>query len=148
MNVYNQEKTQILTEYDLTKGYLKDDTITIHYDEVQAVQEEGHYITIREYPNGGKDVEWVIDVEGVEYQPARDVEEPIKVYIPYDERYFKRMRINVLKSLLMESDYRAIKYAEGLYTEDEYAPYKAERQAYREEINQLELELSENETNI
>lgn len=141
MDVYNQEKTQILTEYDLTKGYLKDDIITVHYDEVQAVQEQGHYVTIREYPNGGKDVEWVVDVKGVGYQPARDVQELIKVYVPYDERHFKRMRINVLKSLLMESDYRAIKYAEGIYTEEQYAPYKAERQAYRDEINRLQEEL-------
>lgn len=53
----------------------------------------------------------------------------------------KQDRIIELKQLLAESDYRAIKYAEGLYTEEEYAPYKYQRQAYRDEINQLELEL-------
>ena len=53
----------------------------------------------------------------------------------------KRKRIEELKQLLSESDYRAIKYFEGYYTDDEYAPYKAQRQAYREEINQLESEL-------
>ena len=50
-------------------------------------------------------------------------------------------RINELKQLLSESDYRAIKYAEGYYTEEEYKPYKELRQSYRDEINQLEQEL-------
>lgn len=50
-------------------------------------------------------------------------------------------RINELKQLLKDSDYRAIKYSEGLYTKTEYAPYKEQRQSYREEINQLEAEL-------
>lgn len=47
-------------------------------------------------------------------------------------------RIEELKALLKESDYRAIKYAEGLYTEEEYEPYKVQRKAYRDEINELE----------
>lgn len=50
-------------------------------------------------------------------------------------------RIESYKKLLAETDYRAIKYAEGLYTEEEYAPYKALRQGYRDSINALEKEL-------
>jgi hypothetical protein len=50
-------------------------------------------------------------------------------------------RIHTLKQLLTDSDYRAIKYAEGYYTEEEYATYKALRQSYRDEINKLEEEL-------
>ncbi len=57
----------------------------------------------------------------------------------------KKDRIAKLKSLLAETDYRAIKYAEGLYTEEEYAPYKVLRQSYRDEINQLEEELNAQE---
>lgn len=53
----------------------------------------------------------------------------------------KEKRINELKQLLADSDYRAIKYAEGFYTEAEYKTYKQERQAYRDEINRLESEL-------
>jgi len=55
------------------------------------------------------------------------------------------MRIMELKELLKETDYRAIKYAEGLYTENEYRPYKEQRQAYRQEINELEAELGGDE---
>ena len=136
MKVYNQAKTQILETYDLSKGYLKEDTITIHYEEVKAVEEQGHYETIAEYKNGGKDVKWVVDVEGVEYQAARDEEEPIQVYIEYTESELKRLenikRIAKLKALLAASDYKAIKYAEGLITETEYAETKALRQSYRD----------------
>lgn len=48
-------------------------------------------------------------------------------------------RIAELKQLLSDSDYRAIKYAEGEYTEEQYAPYRALRQSYRKEINELQL---------
>ena len=54
-------------------------------------------------------------------------------------------RIQELKTLLKETDYRAIKYAEGQYTEEEYAPYKALRQSYRDEINELEGSLEGND---
>lgn len=86
MKVYNEEKTQILTEYDLEKGYLVADKIIKEILPAQEeVKEQGHYETIREYPNGGKDVEWVVDIEG---QPAREetpVYDNIQVYIPYTE---------------------------------------------------------------
>ena len=49
-------------------------------------------------------------------------------------------RIASLKRLLAESDYKAIKYAEGFIPEDEYAPVKSQRQAWRDEINLLEGE--------
>lgn len=47
-------------------------------------------------------------------------------------------RIDELKTLLQESDYKAIKYAEGWLTGDEYAYTKAQRQEWRDEINRLE----------
>jgi hypothetical protein len=43
---------------------------------------------------------------------------------------------------LKESDYKAIKYAEGHTTEEVYATIKAERQALRDEYNELEAELA------
>lgn len=49
-------------------------------------------------------------------------------------------RIEMLKSELASTDYKAIKYAEGWMTEEEYAPIKAERQAIRDEINALEAQ--------
>ena len=47
-------------------------------------------------------------------------------------------RIDELRTLLAESDYKAIKYAEGWITAEDYAEVKAQRQAWRDEINELE----------
>lgn len=68
---------------DLTKGYLKPETQTIHHDAVAGVEEVSHYETIREYPNGGKDVKKVVDVKAVPAQDAYDEEVEVQRYIRY-----------------------------------------------------------------
>lgn len=50
-------------------------------------------------------------------------------------------QIEALKQNLADTDYKAIKYAEGLISEEDYAPTKKQRQQWRNEINLLELEL-------
>lgn len=57
-------------------------------------------------------------------------------------KYTIKNRIASLKVKLSETDYQAIKYAEGLITEEEYQPTKQLRQQMRDEINQLQAELS------
>ena len=49
--------------------------------------------------------------------------------------------IGSLKRQLEETDYIAIKYAEGWISDEDYAPTKAMRQRWRDEINRLEAEL-------
>lgn len=68
---------------DLTKGYLKPETQTIHHDAVAGVEEVSHYETIREYPNGGKDVKKVVDVKAVSAQEAYDEEVEVQRYVLY-----------------------------------------------------------------
>lgn len=68
---------------DLTKGYLKQETQTVHHDAVEAVEEVSHYETIAEYPNGGKDVRKVVDVPGVAAKDAYDEEVEVQRYIRY-----------------------------------------------------------------
>lgn len=46
-------------------------------------------------------------------------------------------RIEELKQLLSDTDYQAIKYAEGWISEEDYAPIKEQRQEWRNEINEL-----------
>lgn len=53
-------------------------------------------------------------------------------------------RILELKRLLFDSDYKALKFSDGVMTEEEYAPIRAQRQAWRDEINQLEEQYAEN----
>ena len=49
-----------------------------------------------------------------------------------------RLEIQQLKKQLSDTDYKAIKYAEGQISEEEYASVRAERQGYRDRINELE----------
>ena len=68
---------------DLALGWLEDKTQTIHHDAVAGVEEVSHYETLAEYPNGGKDVQKVVDVPGVEAKDAWDEEEQVQVYHLY-----------------------------------------------------------------
>lgn len=68
---------------DLTAGWLETKTQIIHHNAVESVSEVSHYVTIAEYPNGGKDVEKVVDVPGVEAKDAWDEEDQVQVYHLY-----------------------------------------------------------------
>ena len=46
--------------------------------------------------------------------------------------------ISQLKKQLSDTDYKAIKFAEGQLTEEEYSPIRLQRQSYRDRINELE----------
>ena len=77
---------------------------------------------------GGEVVEIATNWEALEAYKASI---PVPVLTPEEE-------IAELKARLEATDYQAIKYAEGCFTEEEYAPIKAERQAWRDRINELE----------
>ncbi len=53
----------------------------------------------------------------------------------------RRFAIGALKSKLQSTDYKAIKYAEGELSAEEYAETLAQRRAWRAEINALEAEI-------
>lgn len=50
----------------------------------------------------------------------------------------KEARIAELKGLLKATDYQAIKFAEGVWTAEEYEELRVQRQAWRDEINACE----------
>lgn len=50
--------------------------------------------------------------------------------------------INALKQLLANSDYKALKYSEGLISESDYLETRMFRENLRAKINQLEVELA------
>ena len=68
---------------DLTRGYLTDSTEEIIHPAVEGVEEQWHYETVAEYPNGGRDVRKVIDVPGVPAQAAWTEQVPVQRYIRY-----------------------------------------------------------------
>lgn len=62
------------------------------------------------------------------------------------DKYWERLkkgensnRITELKKLLRDTDYQAIKFAEGQISEEDYAPIKKQRQEWRNEINRLQI---------
>ena len=68
---------------DLTLGYLVDDTEPVEHPAVEGVEEQWHWETLAEYPNGGKDVQKVVDRPGVQAQEAWVEQVPIQKYIRY-----------------------------------------------------------------
>nr|DAG16619.1 MAG TPA: hypothetical protein [Caudoviricetes sp.] len=68
---------------DLTLGYLVDDTEPVEHPAVEGVEEQWHWETVTEYPNGGMDVQRVVDVLGVQAQEEWVEKVPIQRYIRY-----------------------------------------------------------------
>lgn len=89
--VYDQQGN-LLEEYDLNLGRLVESTRTVHHPAVDGVEDAWHWETLREYPNGGKDVRKVIDVAGVEAQEAWDEEVPVSLFIPYTQEELKAIQ--------------------------------------------------------
>ena len=96
MNIIDEHGSPIENP-DLTKGYLKQETQTIHHDAVEGVEEVSHYET-ETLPDGtpaiyydadgrekGRDVRKVVDVPGVAAQEACDEEVEVQRYILYTE---------------------------------------------------------------
>lgn len=81
-----------------------------------------------------KDAVQISDVNGYTYRKERC---PMKT--PEDiqkEEY--AAEILTLKKQLADTDYRAIKYAEGVMTDEDYQATGIQRQAWRRRINELE----------
>lgn len=106
MKVYNQDKTSILTTYDLTKGYLINDKIYVRtIQEKQAVYK---YTDWKILPNGGKTREEILVSP---YQPQQEVYEEIKVYIPYEKSYYDEKELYNLEQWFAYYDRQVAEYS-------------------------------------
>lgn len=162
--VFNQDKTQELTDYDLSLGRLKEDKLLIaHHDAVagktatEVVAElsaqgktveqvaDVWYEVIGTYPNGGKDLR---AIQSVAAQEAWDEYEDIYVYIPYSESELvviaAKKAISEAKAYLSATDYIVLKIAEAQSENDaeavallraEYAEQLSKRKQARETVN-------------
>lgn len=91
MDIYDRQGNPV-TDFDPAKGRLEMQKRMHHHEAVEAVEEQGHWETVAEYPEtGGKDVQWVVDVPGVEAREAWDEEETYWLYIPYTEEELAQM---------------------------------------------------------
>ena len=146
MRIFDEGKQNELKEYDRASGKLVRDTLFIaHHEAREASEEVGHYVTLREYPNGGRDVKWVVDKPAVTACEEHDEYEDILIFVPFTEEELAKQaaqkEIGELKMKLQQTDYKAIKYAEGIITLADYAPIREERQAWRDRIGELEAVL-------
>lgn len=154
MIVYNKDKTQILETYDLTKGHLIPSTITKEKPAVEEIKEVGHYETIKEYSNGGKDVKYIIDIKGVKAEPAKTITEDIYIYIPYTDKDYYKQEYNTLINWFnieytkLEQKYRRL-HTLGKLTDVGKEPYSElinlynEAEIKRARIQELERLLSD-----
>lgn len=145
MRIFNEDKTIELNNIDETKGYIKDDKILLKH--IDKVEEQGHYETIKEYANGGKDMAYIIDRPAVEEQ---DIYEDIKVFIPYTKNELILIEINNLKGWYdnyytqHEQKYRRL-HSLGKLTDEGKDPYNElinlynEAEIKRARIQELEV---------
>jgi len=139
MRIFDEKENEIF-EVDYTKGRTLNVRILVaHHEAVEAVKEQGHYETVAEYPNGGKDVKWVVDVAAVEAKEAWDEFEDILRFIPFTTKELAEQRIAELKGNLAATDYKILKVVEGAITLAEIAETIKQRAAWRKEINELEV---------
>ena len=87
MRILDENNIELTEEQiNLELGYLRPESIiSIHHEAIEEIKEVGHYEVIAEYPNGGKDVAWIIDVPGTEAKEAWDEYEDIQRYVLYTE---------------------------------------------------------------
>lgn len=83
MNTFDNEMNYIESP-DLDLGYLTTKTAKLIWNYILESAEEGHYETIQEYPNGGKDVEWIVDVPEVGHWEAKYEDETLVDMKHYD----------------------------------------------------------------
>ena len=108
-------------------------------DTIELTDEEFAQIGItKRFENGV-----LIDIPQAELETMRlaqlEYEQQLQRQAEIDEI---QRKISEAKAKLSQTDYQAIKYFEGFISEADYAPMKALRQAYRDEINRLEAELA------
>ena len=114
MRILNEQDVELTQEQcDLKTGYLREETI------------------IR--PDAAP-----ID-DTTKFAWADEDYETILRYVITPEAERSAERVAQLKHRLAETDYAIIKIAEGAATAEEYAEIIAQRQAWRAEINQLEV---------
>ena len=114
MRILNEQDEELTIEQcDLETGYLLEETIIRH------------------------DAAPIDDV--TKFAWADEDYETIQRYVAVPEKQRTTERIAQLKGFLRETDYAVIKIAEGAAAPEEYADVIAKRQAWRDEINELEV---------
>lgn len=142
MRIFNHNNIEI-SEFDTSKGRLVTDRVFVrHHEAVDAIPDKFHYETLAEYPNGGKDIIKIIDTPGTPAADAWDEYEDILRFIPFTDSELAANRITELKQKLQDTDFHILKIVEGAKTLADCEEIIAKRASWREEINELEIIIS------
>lgn len=80
MRIFNKDKSREIQQNEvnsLTEKLVNDKIFVKHYEAIQEVPKKSHIEVVRIYPNGGKDVREVVDVEYIKPQKSYDEYEDI-----------------------------------------------------------------------
>lgn len=85
MKIIDETGVELTEAPDLSLGRLIDDVEIVHHEAIAGVKQVSHFVPIEHLANGSTIVEKVIDVPGVDPQPAWEETVPIQRYIRYTE---------------------------------------------------------------
>lgn len=85
MKIIDETGVELNEAPDLSLGRLIDDVEVVHHKAIAGVKQVSHFVPIEHLANGSTIVEEVIDVPGVDPQPAWEETVPIQRYIRYTE---------------------------------------------------------------
>ena len=85
MKIIDETGVELNEAPDLSLGRLIDDVEVVHHESIAGVKQVSHFVPIEHLANGSTIVEEVIDVPGVDPQPAWEETVPIQRYIRYTE---------------------------------------------------------------
>lgn len=85
MKIIDETGVELTEAPDLSLGRLVDDVEIVHHEAIAGVKQVSHFVPIEHLANGSTIVEEVIDVPGVDPQPAWEETVPIQRYIRYTE---------------------------------------------------------------
>ena len=85
MKIIDETGVELTEAPDLSHGRLIDDVEVVHHESIAGVKQVSHFVPIEHLANGSTIVEEVIDVPGVDPQPAWEETVPIQRYIRYTE---------------------------------------------------------------
>lgn len=83
MKIIDETGMELNEAPDLSLGRLIDDVEVVHHEAIAGVKQVSHFAPIEHLANGSTIVEEVIDVPGVDPQPAWEETVPIQRYIRY-----------------------------------------------------------------
>ena len=85
MKIIDETGVELTEAPDLSLGRLIDDMEIVPHEAIAGVKQVSHFVPIEHLANGSTIVEEVIDVPGVDPQPAWEETVPIQRYIRYTE---------------------------------------------------------------